>query len=141
MNTTKEIFHPQTTDEIAEGFSVFQELRIKLKDRQAFVDQVQRQMKEGYIFCYLLEENEAVACMGYRIFETFGWGKLLYIDDLITREKSRKRGFAKVLLDYAIEQARQENCAEVHLDSGHHRHDARYLLFKMRCARPRRTGK
>lgn len=72
-----------------------------------------------------------VACMGFRIFETLSWGKILYIDDLITKEKSRKKGFGRVLLEYAIEQGRFHNCSEIHLDSGFHRYDAHRLYLNM----------
>lgn len=113
-----------TSSEIEKCIPVLQELRPKLHDKETFIDRLMRQKEEGYILAFLKEEEEVCACIGFRIFETLAWGKILYIDDFITREKSRKKGFGKQLLDYAIEQARLEKCDEVHLDSGHHRHDA-----------------
>jgi len=126
-----QILSAQTPAEIGSCFPVLQELRPHLKDRDAFVAQIQRQNQEGYVLVYLRDFEEVGACMGFRIFETLPWGKILYIDDLITREKSRKNGFGRRLVDYAVEQARQAGCAQVHLDSGHHRFDAHRLYLNM----------
>jgi len=126
-----------TSAEIESCFAVMQELRPELQDKEAFVAQMERQKKEGYLLFYLRDEEEVGACMGFRIFETLAWGKILYIDDLITRKKSRKKGLAKRLLDYAIQQGSSEKCAEIHLDSGYQRHDAHRLYlncgFKLLC--------
>ena len=133
----KHVILADTEDHIASCFAVIQELRPHKVDKQAFIDQILMQQSQGYRLVYLQEDNETAACMGYRVFNTLGWGKILYVDDLITRVKSRKNGFAKILLDFAFEQAKLENCDEVHLDSGHHRFDAhRFYLntgFKLNC--------
>lgn len=129
LETTKSIVIAQTPTDIASCYLVFQELRPKIKDRNAFVSQIERQNREGYILAYTQDGPETAACMGYRVFETLAWGKILYIDDLITREKSRKKGFGRLLLDYAVEQGRFNQCKEVHLDSGHYRYDAHRLYL------------
>lgn len=129
MQLTEAISIAKTQREVESCFLTLLELRPKLKEKTRFISQVLRQMEQGYILSYLINEDEVVACMGFRIFETLAWGRILYIDDLITREKSRKRGFGKTLLNYAIERARLESCAEVHLDSGHQRYDAHRLYL------------
>jgi GNAT superfamily N-acetyltransferase len=132
-----QILVAKAADEIISCFSVLQELRPKLMDMGQFVKQVQRQNRQGYVLVYMQEGDEVAACMGYRIFETLPWGKILYIDDLITRAKSRKKGWGNALLTYAIEQARETKCSEVHLDTGHHRYDAHRLYlnrgFTLNC--------
>jgi GNAT superfamily N-acetyltransferase len=132
-----EILIAQTAEDIDSCFLVFQELRDEIKDRQIYIEQVIRQTQEGYTLTFIREHNEVASCMGYRIFETLGWGKILYIDDLITRAKSRKKGFGKILLEYAIEQGRFKKCDQIHLDSGFHRLDAHRLYlnkgFNLAC--------
>jgi GNAT superfamily N-acetyltransferase len=131
LKTRPQITPALNPTDIESCFAVFQELRPKLDDKKAFVDQVLRQINQGYTLVYTCDDEEIGACMGFRIFETLGWGKILYIDDLITREKSRKKGLASALLTYAIEQSRLTHCAEVHLDSGHHRYDAHRLYLNL----------
>ncbi len=127
----------RTPGDIARCFPALQELQPHLKEHDPFVGQILRQLKEGYTLSYVEDEGEVGGCIGFRSFETLAWGRLLYVDDLITRERSRKRGLARVLLAYAIEHARSKKCAEVHLDTGHHRHEAHRLYldmgFKITC--------
>ncbi len=42
-----------------------------------------------------------VACFGCRVLAMLAWGKILYIDDLITKEKCG-RSYSRALLDYAL---------------------------------------
>lgn len=42
----------QNTDEIGSCFSAMQELRLKLKDKEAFIQQIQRQQKQGYLLVF-----------------------------------------------------------------------------------------
>ena len=58
------------------------------------------------------------------------WGKILYIDDLITKEKERGKGYSKILLEYVIQIARENLCNEVHLDTGYTRHVAHKFYLK-----------
>ncbi len=126
-----------TPEEIDRCFAVFQELRPTLKDKAAFIRQIQRQSIQGYQLFFIQDGSEVGACIGFRMFETLAWGKILYIDDLITREQSRQKGLADRLLTFAMEKGRLEGCKEVHLDSGHHRHLAhRFYLnrkFLLTC--------
>jgi GNAT superfamily N-acetyltransferase len=137
LEKENQILLARSPADIANCFSIFQELRPKLKDKEAFIDQIQRQIKHGYILSYTRDDDEIGACMGFRMFETLAWGRILYIDDLITREKSRRKGLAGSLLTHAVEQGRLAKCAEIHLDTGHHRHDAHRLYlskgFTLNC--------
>lgn len=60
-------------------------------------------------------------------------GEILIVDDLITDEKYRSRGFAKQLFDWLDEELTKNHCVGIHLDSGVHRYDAHrfYLNRKM----------
>ncbi|MEP7265402.1 MAG: GNAT family N-acetyltransferase, partial [Bacteroidota bacterium] len=63
--------------------------------------------------------------------EHLAWGKAIYIDDLTTHPSHRKKGYAKLLLDYVDEQAKLHGCEQVHLDSGcvPQRYDAHRLYL------------
>lgn len=127
---------PATTDEALRAcFPVIHELRPHLAE-EAFLAQVRRQeAASGYRLIYLAAEGgDVVAVAGYRIAEFLAWGKALYVDDLATLSRARLQGHAGRLLDWLIAEARAQGCAELHLDSGVHRHDAHrlYLGRKLR---------
>ena len=117
-------------DEIAQSFDVFLELRPHLTNKEVFVAQVMQQQKEGYEIIAAYEQEEVVACIGFRFLTTLAWGKILYIDDLITKEKTRGKGYGKILLDHVIQIAREHLCQEVHLDTGYARHAAHKVYLK-----------
>lgn len=128
MTTTK-IQMATTYEQIQSCYSVMQQLRPHLTKKQEFVEQVQRQLEEGYHLAYIEVDNEIKALAGFRFLEFLAWGKVLYIDDLITNTETRRNGFGGQLLKWVIEQARSKSCDQVHLDSGPQRHDAHRLYL------------
>ena len=120
----------KTYDEIVQSFDAFCELRPHLTDKEVFVAQVMQQQKESYEIIATYEQEEVVACIGFRFLTTLAWGKILYIDDLITKEKTRGKGYGKILLDHVIQIAIERLCQEVHLDTGYTRHAAHKVYLK-----------
>ena len=57
------------------------------------------------------------------------WGKVLYIDDLITDPDKKRRGYGGKSLDWLEAEAQQLNSDEIYLDTGHGRHDAHRLYL------------
>ena len=113
-----------TTDqEINDCFAVMSQLRPHLA-RADFVSLVRTQMQQGYYLAYVEDGGVPVACAGYRYSQNLAWGKFLYVDDLITDEAQRSKGFGKLLLDWLKQQAREHHCAQLELDSGVQRKDA-----------------
>ena len=98
-------------------FDAMHALRPHLR-KETFVDKIQELMKQGYHLVYTEESNRAVAVAGYRFTELLAWGKAIYIDDLGTLPEARGKGHASALLDYIIKLAKENGCAQVHLDSG-----------------------
>ena len=118
-----------TNDDIARCFPVMAQLRPHLAPDE-FLARVRRQMEAGYRLA-LIEENGSVnSVAGYRILENLAWGRFLYVDDLVTDEAARSKGHGKALLAWLAERARQEGCAQLHLDSGHHRKDAHRFYLR-----------
>jgi GNAT superfamily N-acetyltransferase len=121
----------ETDAAIRRCFPTMQVLRPHLTDPDAFVAQVRRQQSSGYrLVC--LEDGDAVRSVaGFRVQEYLAWGRVLYIDDLVTAPDARKRGYGAALLRRLIDHARSLACDAVHLDSGYQRHDAHRLYLRM----------
>jgi GNAT superfamily N-acetyltransferase len=122
----------KSDSEIMLTFSTVNQLRPHLL-RDYYLDKIkQLQDKYGYTIVAVIEDDEVKAAAGYRITESLAWGNYLYLDDLITNETSRRNGYAKMLLDWLINQAQINNCEQFHLDSGVQRHDAHRFYLKNR---------
>ena len=110
------------------------ELRTHIADEQQFLDRVLRQQKQGYQLAFLESEDQIRAVAGYRFLESLFSGKNLYVDDLVTRETDRSRGYGEQLLDWLVDQAREKNCETLELDSGVQRFDAHRFYFSKRMS-------
>lgn len=116
-------------EQIAACFPVIHELRPHLT-LERYLAQVSRQQREhGYELAYVESSGSIEAVAGYRFAEFLAWGKVLYVDDLITASSARRSGFGGALLDWLIERAAAQGCAQIHLDSGVHRYDAHRLYM------------
>lgn len=120
-----------TGEQIRKCYLVMQQLRPHLKE-DLFVEQVQRQIADGYHLVFLGESGEVKAVAGYRFLEFLAWGKVLYIDDLVTSSDAREKGYGGRLLKWVINEAVLAKCDQVHLDSGPQRHDAHRLYLNHR---------
>ncbi len=119
----------QSDPQIQACFPVFSELRPHLS-AEDFLYQVKRQIhNHGYTLIYIEDKDQIVAAAGFRVAEFLAWGKTFYVDDLITASFARKHGYGSALLDWLLNEAKNQGCAQFHLDSGHHRHDAHRLYL------------
>ena len=71
----------------------------------------------GYQLVYLVDEEDVKTVAGFHVGESFGWGKYLYIDDLVTDAQCRSQGFGEKLVTWLCNYAREHACAQIHLDS------------------------
>ncbi len=95
-----------------------------------FVSLIRQLMSEGYRLGFVEEAGEVVAVAGYRISTNLFLGKNLYVDDLVTANKARSKGFGRLLLAALRDIARQNDCNYLHLDSGVQRHQAHKFYFR-----------
>lgn len=134
MNQTRfmpEISLASTDEEIARCFPVMAQLRPHLSEAE-FLKRVRR-MAELYNFqlLSLKAQGDIRALAGFRLTESLYYGRFLYVDDLITSEESRSRGYGGMLFDWLVEHAKKNGCDALALDSGVQRFGAhRFYLTK-----------
>lgn len=106
------------------------ELRPHL-EKEMFLFQIRRQEQQGFSLVFAEENDVVVAVAGFRLMENLAYGKFVFVDDLITSEKERSKGYGDALLDWIFQFARKNNCTSIQLDSGVQRFDAhRFYLRK-----------
>ncbi|MBX3064285.1 MAG: GNAT family N-acetyltransferase [Anaerolineae bacterium] len=118
-----------TPAQIAASFRAIHELRPHVTSPDQLVQQVERQFKVGYTLVGIREGEEYVSVTGFRLMEFLAWGKVIYIDDLVTLPEARGKGHGGMLLDYVRDRAIEHNCDAVHLDTGYARHLAHRLYL------------
>jgi GNAT superfamily N-acetyltransferase len=114
-------------------FCVLREGRSVMATAESFSDWVNhRQRPEGYRVAgaFLTGKPDAVAAAGFRILHQLSKARFLYVDDLVTLPTHRSKGYAGMVFDWLVEEARRQNCEQLHLDSGHQRFDAHRFYLK-----------
>lgn len=121
-----------TDAEVGACFSVMHQLRPHLL-ADAFVDRVRVQEANGYHLAALADDGVVRCVAGYRFIENLYSGRVLYVDDLVTDDTVRSKGYGKAMLDWLLDQAKAEHCDTFELDSGVQRFDAHrfYLVHRM----------
>jgi GNAT superfamily N-acetyltransferase len=106
---------------------------VKLRlDAPEFLQRVRKQQGQGYTLTAVLVDGAPVAAAGWRRQDTLFSGFQFYIDDLITAEDQRGRGYGKALLDHLAAQAKREGAGSLQLDSGTQRKDAHRFYLRER---------
>jgi GNAT superfamily N-acetyltransferase len=126
----------KTAEEIGRCHEVMRELRPEYANRKTFVERIVRQQGDGYLLAFLEARGEIRAVTGFRFLESLFSGRFLYVDDLVTRARDRSAGYGGKLFDWLVEQAREQNCEHLELDSGVQRFDAHrfYLVKRMKIS-------
>lgn len=125
----------RSDEEILRCFPVMQQLRTHLQEGD-FVSTIRRQEDGGYRLAYLEDAGAVRAVAGFRVIDNLYSGRMLYVDDLVTDSSVRSRGYGGQMLEWLKEQARDEGCRFLELDSGVQRFDAHrfYLASRMHIA-------
>jgi len=114
-------------------YPVVRQLRTHLTDEEGFVSAVGRMRKEGYRLAAVYRDGGGggpVGAAGFRIQELLAYGKILYVDDLVTAEDARSGGAGKELIGWLEGEARAGGCVALHLDSGVQRGRAHRFYFR-----------
>ncbi len=120
-------------EEIRDCYPVMAELRPHV-GAEEFLSRVRRQMEiAGYGLAYLLD-GEVKAVAGFRVSECLAWGKFMYVDDLVSKDGERSKGYGGELFDWLVAYAREQGCEQFHLDSGVQRFAAHRFYLNRRMA-------
>jgi len=106
------------------------QLRPKIR-REDFVARVlQLSAATGLCLAYL-DDGGIKAVAGYRISDWLAGGRYLEIEDLVTADGERSKGYGGLLFDWIMDLAAREGCLQVRLVSNVRRVDAhRFYLRK-----------
>ncbi len=122
----------ETDADVERCYPVMVQLRPHLT-RESLVAQVRRQReREGYQLVYVEDEGQVRALAGFRFQEMLARGWHMYVDDLVTDELGRSRGYGAFLMDWLVARAREEGCDNLDLDSGVQRFAAHRFYFRQR---------
>jgi GNAT superfamily N-acetyltransferase len=124
------IEHAETDEEIAATFEVMRQLRPHLL-REEYLPQVRALMaSDGFRLAVLTDEGEVRAVAGYRYMHMLYCGRLLYVDDLVTNERVRSRGYGARMIEWLKAEARRHGCRELQLISRVVREEAHRFYFR-----------
>jgi GNAT superfamily N-acetyltransferase len=118
-----------TDQEIENCFEVMSELRTKLR-KSDFLKTIRHMESEGYRLAYIEDQGNVVAVAGYRIYTNLFMGKHLYVDDLVTSDAARSKGYGEQMVKWLRNEAGKEACNVFHLDSGTQRGEAHRFYFR-----------
>ncbi len=111
-----EIRELRTDAEIATAFSLTAELRDRIRE-DTFLREVRRQQIEGYRLYGGFDGDRLVCLAGVRRSHTLARGEHLFVDDLVTLEKERGKGWGAQMIAWLAERARAEGLPRIYLDS------------------------
>jgi GNAT superfamily N-acetyltransferase len=124
------IGHAGTDADIAASFEVMRQLRPHL-EADAYVGRVRQLMEsEGLRLLTLREDGVVRAVAAYRVMDMLYCGRLLYVDDLVTDQGGRSRGYGQRLVARLKAEARELGCAEIQLISRVTREQAHRFYFR-----------
>lgn len=116
----------ESDDDILACYPVMLELRPHIAHAD-FLPQVKRQMGEsGFQLVYLSDGGEVKAVAGIRVAEWLARGKSLDLEDLVSTENDRSKGYGGQLLDWVMTYARESGCSGIRLVS----HVSRYRAHR-----------
>ena len=106
----------RTDAEIQTAFPVMAMLRDRIRP-ESFLAEVRRQQVEGYRLFGGFEDDRILVLAGVRRSHTLARGEHLFVDDLVTVEGARDRGYGRVMMRWLADRAAEEGLSRIYLDS------------------------
>ena len=106
----------ETEREIADAYPLMAQLRPHLKSAE-FVPMIRLQAADGYRLFGGFDGGRLVALAGFRTAHTLSRGPHLFVDDLVTDESQRGRGYGTAMIRWLRAYASEQGLPAVHLDS------------------------
>lgn len=124
------IEHAVSDEQIAATFEVMRQLRPQI-ERTSYVSLIRDLMASDNLkLLALTDDNVVRAVASYRIMNMIYCGRLLYIDDLVTDERVRSKGYGSKILARLRTEAEALDCTEIQLISRTIREQAHRFYFR-----------
>lgn len=104
-------------DDLSLCYALMRQLRPHLADFAEFAQRWQTQTAESYRLVALWDNGQVVTLAGYRIQHNLVHARHLYVDDLVTRDDLRGKGYGERLLDWLKREAQRLECGKLILDT------------------------
>jgi GNAT superfamily N-acetyltransferase len=132
-----EVVELHTEEEFREVFPLMLQLRSYLTEER-FLRITEEMVWDGYRLFALRVNGETLALAGVAVRLNLGYGRHLWIYELVTREDRRSQGVGKQLLEWLEALARQEGCERIALSSNVRREDA-HRFYEEKAGYERRS--
>ncbi|WP_459558324.1 GNAT family N-acetyltransferase [Lacunimicrobium album] len=116
-------------DELRSTFEVVRQLRPHLT-AENYLTELRVVLDGGARLAACFDGTRVVGCGVFRVLRKLYLGTSIYVDDLITDEKTRSRGVGKALLEWIEAEAKRQGIDWVTLDSGVQRDQAHKFYFR-----------
>lgn len=124
------IARAETDEQILATFAVMHQLRPHLT-AATYVATIRSLMADnGYQLAALTEAGEVRAVAGYHLIRMLYCEHILSLDDFVTDERVRSRGYGAQLLTWLKEEGRANGCTQLHLISNVKREGAHGFYFR-----------
>jgi GNAT superfamily N-acetyltransferase len=110
-------FKTLTTDaELRNAFPLMAVLRDRIRE-DSFLSEIRRQQRDGYELVGGFDGGRLVTLAGIRRSHTLSRGEHLFVDDLVTDERVRGKGYGTQMIAWLVDRARGEGIPRIYLDS------------------------
>lgn len=110
-------------------FDIMHQLRPRLKE-QTYPDALDALKADGARLIAAYMDGDIVGCAVFRVEFRLAYGRMVYVDDLVTDTAMRSAGIGATLLDWISSEAKLADAELVVLDSGVHRGSAHRFYFR-----------
>jgi GNAT superfamily N-acetyltransferase len=111
------------TDEVSEARELLMQLYEDLSERR-FERELPAMREQGYRLFGLYVDDTLCSVAGVTVTTNFANGKHVYLNDLVTDETHRSRGYGAELLRFVERWGEERDCATVKLITGSDREEA-----------------
>ena len=125
-----EIVLARGDEEIAASFDVMSQLRPHLRREEYVATMHALRESDGLQLLTLREGGTVRAVATFRVMNMLYCGRLLYVDDLVTDESGRSRGYGSRLIARLKDEAHARGCSQIQLISHVKREGAHRFYFR-----------
>ena len=105
-----------TDDDVRRAFPLMAALRDRIRE-DTFLAEIRRQQRDGYELIGGFDGDRLVTLAGIRRSHTLSRGAHLFVDDLVTDERVRGKGYGTQTIAWLKARARGDGVPRIYLDS------------------------